>query len=99
MAISNEKANKLVEEGIDLSSEIIAGIYASKRRKKITILISLLIVLFAVVVVLWKISYVNFAAAIGVAGVISLILLLMHEVKQLRAVKRELNALNHYIKN
>ena len=97
MVLSNEAADKLVKEGMELSSDIIGGIYDSKRRKKITVLISVFIVLCAIVVVLWKVGYINYAIPVGVAGFIGLVLLLMHDVKELRALKRELDALDHYI--
>ena len=97
MAVNNDAASKLVQEGMDLSSDIIGGIYASKRRKLITLLISVLIVLAAIIVVLWKVGYLNVAIAVGVAGIIGLALLLIHSVKELHELKRELDALNHYI--
>lgn len=99
MVIDNEKVNNLVQEGIELSSDIIVGIYASKRRKKITALLSLLIILAAVFVVLWKIDFIRIAAAVLIMGAIGLVMLLIHSIKELRGLKRELDALNHYIRN
>ena len=99
MVTDNEKVNDLIQEGIELSSDIIVGIYASKRRKKITALISLLIVLAAVCVVLWKIDFTRIAVAVLIMGVVGLVMFLIHSIKELHGLKRELDALNHYIRN
>ncbi|MBR1598434.1 MAG: hypothetical protein IJ661_05985 [Lachnospiraceae bacterium] len=97
MAYSLDEAEKLVKEGIELTSDIMDGIYSSKRKKIVVLLVVLLVVLAFGAAGIWIAGYPSYSVAIGVGGVLILIVLMVHGIKKLQGLKRELDALYHYM--
>ena len=97
MGIENSDAKKLVQEGIDLSSDVMDGIYKAKKKKLITFAAVFLVVLAVLVIILFIAKYPTYAVTCGVGGMIILVVLIVYKVKELQALKRELDALYHYI--
>ena len=97
MAYSLDEAEKLVKEGIELSSEIMDGIYSSKR-KKMVILMAVLLAVFALVSLgIWLAGYPGYSVVVGSGGVLILVVIMMHGIRKLQGLKRELDALFHYM--
>lgn len=97
MGIQNEEADKLVREGVDLSADVMDGIYEAKKKKLITTILIMLAVLAVLVVILFAAHYPTYAVALGVGGLVIIIVILVYQIKGLQALKRELDALYHYI--
>lgn len=97
MGAQSDEAEKLVKEGVELSSDIMDGIYNSKKKKMIIILLALLVVLAVIVAALWITGYPTYAVTVGIGGIIIIIVLLIYNIRNLQGLKRELDALYHYI--
>ena len=97
MAYSLDEADKLIKEGVELSSDVMKGIYSAKIKKTIFLLLALLALLAFGVIGIWLYGYPNYSVTIGVGGILIIIVLVVHNIKKLQALKRELDALFHYI--
>ncbi|MBR1865048.1 MAG: hypothetical protein IJ801_00920 [Lachnospiraceae bacterium] len=97
MVLSNDKAEKLVKEGIELSFDVINGIQNAKKKKMMTLLLSLAIVLVLIVGVLCLTGHLVYALPVGAVGIIGLVVLFLYNMKALTGLKKELDTLYHYI--
>ena len=97
MGLNNDEADKLVKEGIDLSSDVMQGIYNVKKKKMITFSLAALVIIGVLTLALCIAGYPAYGIAAGAGGVMIFIVLLVHNLKKLQGLKRELDALQHYI--
>lgn len=97
MVLSNDKAEKLVQEGIELSFDVINGIQSAKKRKMMTLFAVLAIVLALIVGLLCLTGHLVFAIPIAVVGIIGLVAMFLYSMKTLAGLRKELDTLYHYI--
>lgn len=97
MAMKSEKAEQLVQEGISLSFNVMEGIYSEKKKSMTVVFVVLVGVLLLIAAALWISGNLVYAIPVGAGGLIVLIFLLVYDIRQLRALKKELDILYHYI--
>lgn len=97
MAIRNNKVEELIQEGIELSFDVISGIRSEKKKKMMTVVMVLAVVLVLLVVVLCITGHPVYAIPLGIAGGIGLGVLLYYNNKQLEGLRKELDTLYHYL--
>ncbi len=97
MSTGNERADQLVQEGIELSRKVIEGIESTQKKKNLIIFLVVLVLLLGVTAALFAagLSVVAIPAAAG--GTVGLIGLFIYHLKKQEKLHKELDTLYHYI--
>lgn len=97
MATGNERADQLVQEGIELSHHVMEGIRSAQKKKDLSICLIVLALLVGVTAALFVAGLSAVAIPVAAGGCVGLVGLFVFNLKKQEKLRKDLDTLYHYI--